>query len=278
MHIKVIEEGTLMDMLMKEFGTSSRGNIKKLIANGTVSVNGKKITNPAYRVNVNDHVEYRKFRQSEAPELPFPVLFEDDHIIVIEKPAGILTYGERGSEGTSVYRELLDHIKEKTKGRSRVFVVHRLDREVSGILVFTKSEKIQQLIKEHWKENDKRYYALVEGHPPKEEGTIRTWLKENKEQKVYSTAESPDAKLAITHYKLIRRLGKRSLLEIRIETGRKHQIRVHLADIGCPVVGDSKYGISDKKTHRIQLHAYYFALKHPVSGEMMEFRSDYISF
>lgn len=274
MRIKVTKERTLIDLLMKEFGTSSRSNIKKLILNGTVAVNRKRITNPNVRVNINDDVEYRKFRQFEAIESPFPVLYEDEHLIVVVKPAGILTYGERGTEGTSVYRELLNNLKGKTKGRGHVFVVHRLDREVSGILIFAKTEKIQQLIKDHWKENEKRYYALVEGCPPDEEGTIRSFLKENKEMKVYSTEESPDSKFAVTHYKLLKKLDKRSLLEIRIETGRKHQIRVHLADIGCPVAGDSKYGSSDKMLKRILLHAYYFALKHPVTGEMMEFKTE----
>lgn len=274
MRIKVTNEGTLIDLLMKEFVSSSRSNIKKLIANGTVTVNRKRITNPAFRVNINDDVEYRKFRQFEAIESPFPVLYEDEHLIVVVKPAGILTYGERGTEGTSVYRELLNNLKEKTKGRGHVYVVHRLDREVSGILVFARTEKIQQLIKDHWKENNKRYYALVEGRPPDEEGTVRSFLKENKELKVYTTDETPDSKFAVTHYKVIRKLEGRSLLEISIETGRKHQIRVHLADIGCPVVGDTKYGSGDKKMQRIQLHAYYFAMKHPVTGEMMEFKTE----
>jgi len=274
MRIKVTNEGTLIDLLMKEFVSSSRSNIKKLIANGTVTVNRKRIVNPAFRVNINDDVEYRKFRQFEAIESPFPVLYEDEHLIVVVKPAGILTYGERGTEGTSVYRELLNNLKEKTKGRGHVYVVHRLDREVSGILVFARTEKIQQLIKDHWKENNKRYYALVEGRPPDEEGTVRSFLKENKELKVYTTDETPDSKFAVTHYKVIRKLEGRSLLEISIETGRKHQIRVHLADIGCPVVGDTKYGSGDKKMQRIQLHAYYFAMKHPVTGEMMEFKTE----
>jgi 23S rRNA pseudouridine1911/1915/1917 synthase len=124
-----------------------------------------------------------------------------------------------------------------------------------------------------WKETEKRYYALVEGKPPQNEGTIEGWLKENKAQKVYSAKESPDAKFAITHYKVIKELPEHTLIEIRIETGRKHQIRVHLSDLGCPIVGDWKYGASRKVLRHIRLHAFYFAMKHPVTGDPLEFKT-----
>lgn len=274
MKIKVVDGISLVDLLLKEFGSSSKSNIRKLIGNGTVSVNGKIVTIPSFKVKPGDEVEYQKYKGKNLPDPPFPVLFEDDHIVVIVKPAGMLTYGERGTEGTSVYKEMLDYVKIITRNAGHIYVVHRLDRDVSGVLIFAKTEKIKEVIKDQWKENVKRYYALVEGFPEKEEGTVRSWLMENKDLKVYSTVESPEAKLAITHYKVVRKFQFRSLVDIRIETGRKHQIRVHMADLGCPIVGDRKYGTADKKSNEIRLHAYYFALKHPVTGQVMEFRAE----
>jgi 23S rRNA-/tRNA-specific pseudouridylate synthase len=139
--------------------------------------------------------------------------------------------------------------------------------------VFAKSEDIQDQIKEKWKETKKRYYALVEGKPPQNESTVESWLKENKAQKVYTVREAPDAKFAVTHYKIIKELPEHTLLEISIDTGRKHQIRVHLSDLGCPIVGDWKYGASRKVLRHIRLHAFYFAMKHPVTNKQLEFKT-----
>lgn len=267
-------EDTLINLLIKEFKTSSRTRIKKMILHGSISVNGKIITNPILKINPGDLIEYTKYHAPlNTQDAPFPVLFEDEDLIAVVKPAGLLTYGEKGTTGTSLYRMINDFLRERSKGNEKIFVCHRLDREVSGILVFAKSGEIQDKVKEMWKETEKRYYALVEGKPPQNEGTIEGWLKENKAQKVYTTKEGPDAKFAITHYKVIKELTENTLLEIRIETGRKHQIRVHLSDLGCPIVGDWKYGASRKVLRHIRLHAFYFAMKHPVTGYPLEFKT-----
>jgi 23S rRNA pseudouridine1911/1915/1917 synthase len=152
-------------------------------------------------------------------------------------------------------------------------VVHRLDKEVSGIVLFAKSEEIQQKIKEKWKETEKDYYALVEGKPKENEGKISNWLMETSTQKMYITQQSGDAKLAITDYKTLKKFPAHTLLEIRIETGRKNQIRVQLAGIGCPVAGDRKYGSQDPFKRQIRLHAFHFAFHHPVSGEYLKIES-----
>ena len=274
MKIKAKEENPLIDLLLEEFKTASRSSVKKIIQHGNITVNGKEITNPVTVVNQGDLVEYKKFRAPENTQnAPFPVLYEDESIMVVEKRAGLLTYGERGTSGTSLYMMINDFLRERSKGKEKIFVVHRLDREVSGLLVFAKSEEIQEQIKDHWKETEKRYYAFVEGKPPQKEGTISSWLKENKAQRVYTARESPDAKFAVTHYKVIKEHPERTLLEIKIDTGRKHQIRVHLSDMGCPIVGDRKYGADDKIKRRIRLHAYFLAFPHPVTGERMEFQT-----
>jgi 23S rRNA pseudouridine1911/1915/1917 synthase len=274
MKIKSLNEDTLIDLLIEEFKTSSRTRIKKMILRGTIMINGKVITNPVQKISPGDIVEYMKYHAPfNTQDAPFPVLFEDEDLIAVVKPAGLLTYGEKGTTGTSLYRMINDFLRNRSKGNEKIYVCHRLDREVSGILVFAKSEEIQDQIKEMWKETEKRYYALVEGKPPQNEGKIESWLKENKAQKVYTAKEGPGAKFAVTHYKVIRELPMHTLLEIRIDTGRKHQIRVHLSDLGCPIAGDWKYGASRKVQKHIRLHAFYFAMKHPVTEKLLEFKT-----
>jgi 23S rRNA pseudouridine1911/1915/1917 synthase len=274
MKIKAKQEIPLIELLMAEFKTASRSSVKRIIQHGSITVNGKISTNPILKIAPGDVIEYTKYHAPlNTQDAPFPVLYEDEDLIAVVKPAGLLTYGEKGTTGTSLYRMINDFLRDRSKGNEKIFVCHRLDREVSGILVFAKSEEIQDQIKERWKETEKRYYALVEGKPPQKEATIESWLKENKAQKVYTAREAPDAKFAVTHYKVIKELPEHTLLEIRIDTGRKHQIRVHLSDLGCPIAGDWKYGASRKVQGHIRLHAFYFAMKHPVTGQPLEFKT-----
>ena len=274
MKIRPSVENSLINLLTEEFKGSSKTKIKKMILNGTIRVNGKVITNPIQKIVPGDSIEYQKYHAPlNTQDAPAPVLFEDEHLIAVVKPAGLLTYGERGTTGTSLYRMMNDFLRDRSKGKEKIFVCHRLDREVSGILVFAKNEEIQDKIKENWKETVKRYYAFVEGKPPKPEGTIESWLKENKAQKVYTAREGPDAKFAVTHYKMIRELPGHALLEVKIDTGRKHQIRVQLSDLGCPIAGDWKYGAKGNAKGHIRLHAFYFAMKHPVTGLQLEFKT-----
>jgi 23S rRNA pseudouridine1911/1915/1917 synthase len=275
MKIKAEEDISLIDLLIKEFKTGSRTGIKKIIAHGGVRVNGTVVTQQNLRIGPADVVEYVKYKAPvNSQDCPFPVLFEDDDVIAVVKPAGILTYGEKGTHGTSMYKMLNDYLRDRSKGRERIYVVHRLDREVSGILIFAKSEKIQEMIKEHWKETEKRYYALVEGKPENNEGVLQDWMLEGWDQKVFTLKkERSGAKMAITHYKVLKELKDHTLVEVRLETGRKHQIRVHMAEMGCPIVGDFKYGAKNKVKRRIRLHAYYFSFNHPMTHEALEFKT-----
>lgn len=273
MIIQVHVSTTLGELLLTEFGNTSKTTVKKMIAHGNVRVNGRMNTNPASKVNPGDTVEYIKQAiHRKKIKAPFPIAFEDDAILVAEKPAGLLTVGDRGVGGTSFYKELLDYVKENSEGKERLFVVHRLDREVSGLLVFAKTEAIQQQLKADWKNTRKLYYALVEGSPEKEQGTIRSWLSEGAGQKMFSGKISEKSKLAITHYKVMDRNPDYTLLEVELETGRKNQIRVHLSEMGFPVVGDRKYGADDRFIRRIRLHAYYLSIHHPVTAENLEFK------
>ena len=274
MKAKVTKEISLLDHLLGEFETASKTTVKQRITHGNVRVNGKMMTNPATMLKEGDLVEYIKQAvRVNKIKPPFQVLYEDDAILVAVKPAGLLTIGDRGLGGTSFYQQMQAYVRENSKGKERLFVVHRLDREVSGILLFAKSEALQEEIKNHWMDTKKLYYALVEGQPKEDKGTIRSWLVEGHDQRVYSTKIQEGAKLGITHYRVMDRTPDYALLEVELETGRKNQIRVHLSEMGCPVVGDRRYGADSRYERRIRLHAFYLSIRHPVTGNLVDFKS-----
>jgi 23S rRNA pseudouridine1911/1915/1917 synthase len=273
MKITVKNEGLLSELMLKAFDTASKSMIKKILQHGSVTVNGKPVSFPGMMLKTGDVVEYVKYKPAAGTaNSPFPVIFEDDSLLLVNKPAGILTHAEKGSSGTSLYKEMLEFMRERSKGKERIYVVHRLDREVSGIVLFVKNDKVKELVTADWRNTTKRYWALVHGSPAKPEGTVESWLVEAADQKMYVVKHNREgAKRAITHYKSIRKIDGETLLEIELETGKKNQIRVQLAEIGCPIVGDWRYGAKDKVKRRVRLHAFYFAMKHPVTGERLEF-------
>jgi 23S rRNA pseudouridine1911/1915/1917 synthase len=266
--ITVNKPCTLIEFLAEAYPDSPRTRIKKLLKNGAVRINNKPVTLHSYSLKSGDIVEIKPHSGTAAKAgLPFPVLYEDQHIIVIDKPAGKSTSSTDGS--INIQEILSEYLRKQSKGKARAYVVHRLDKEVSGVLLFAKSYGTMETIKGNWIRTEKHYYALVEGIPEKPEGTIKSWLIEDKSQKVHSTIETANAKFAITNFRTIKRLDKYVLLDVKTETGRKNQIRVHLSDIGCPIVGDRKYGASDDYIRRIRLHAYSLSFPHPVDGKMM---------
>lgn len=274
MKITAKTPSTLAELLMAEFATASKTTVKSRIAHGNVKVNGKTVTNPAFLLKEGDEVWYeRQAAPVSKIKPPHQVLYEDASIVVALKPAGLLTIGDRGTGGTSFYQQMLDWVKEKSGNRERILVVHRIDREVSGLLVLAKTEEVQEYLKKNWEETKKHYFALVEGTPPKEQGTIRSWLAEGRDQKVFSTRNKEGAKLAVTHYRVMDKSAGYTLLEVELETGRKNQIRVHLSEMGCPVVGDRRYGADATFQRRIRLHAHYLAFRHPETEAVMEFKS-----
>ena len=261
-----------MEFLQEQYPDSPRTRIKKLLQSGDIRINNRSVTLHSYALNPGDVVEIiSKSGPKVKNGLPFPVLYEDKHVIVVDKPAGTATSSIDGS--TNIYQIVTDFLRDLSKGNVRAYVVHRLDKEVSGVLLLAKSEEDMDAIKDRWEETDKHYYALVEGIPAKPEDIIKSWLVEDNRQKVMSVPERPGAKFAITHYKVIRTLDKHALLDVRTETGRKNQIRVHLSDIGCPIAGDRKYGASTDFIRRIRLHAYHLTFPHPVNGRMISIES-----
>jgi 23S rRNA pseudouridine1911/1915/1917 synthase len=190
---------------------------------------------------------------------------------VIDKPAGIATSSIDGS--ANVQQTVSEYLKDISKGTIRTYVVHRLDKEVSGVLLLAKSEIVMDTIKDKWEETEKHYFALVEKIPENPEGTIKSWLIEDNTQKMHSADEASGGKLAITHYRTIRNINNYALLDIKTETGRKNQIRVHLSDIGCPIIGDRKYGASTDFIRRVRLHACSISFPHPLTGKMITVES-----
>jgi 23S rRNA pseudouridine1911/1915/1917 synthase len=270
--IAVKVSSTLMEFLTEQYPDSPRTRIKKLLKEGTIRVNDKPVTLYSYPLKPGDIVEVnRQAGNAARAGLPFPVLYEDQFVIVIDKPPGKPTSSTDGS--LSIQEIISEFLKRQSKGKFRAHVVHRLDKEVSGVLLFAKTNEAMETIKENWQATEKHYYALVEGIPEKEEDTIRSWLIEDGSQKVHSTKNTANAKLSVTNYKIIKLIKDHALLDVKTDTGRKNQIRVHLADIGCPIIGDRKYGASDEFRRRVRLHAYSLAFPHPADGRIITVKS-----
>jgi tRNA pseudouridine32 synthase/23S rRNA pseudouridine746 synthase/23S rRNA pseudouridine1911/1915/1917 synthase len=202
------------------------------------------------------------------------ILYEDRDILVVDKPAGLLTMGTDAEKTRTAYFFLTDYVRKGySKSRERIFIVHRLDRETSGIVIFAKNIESKVQLQDHWKDTEKKYLAVVHGQCAKTSGTITTYLAENRAHIVYSTSDRTQGKLSTTGYRVRRQTKDFALLELDLVTGRKHQIRVHLAGIGHAVVGDQKYGKRDRGHTRLALHASSISFKHPFLGQQLTFES-----
>ncbi len=202
------------------------------------------------------------------------VLYEDRDILVVEKANGLLTVSTEKTRDNTAYHLLTDYVRKgNPKSRARIFVVHRLDRDTSGVLVFAKSPEAKNYLQDHWPDFKKTYYAVVLGVPAKPEDVLTSHLTENSAHRVYATTESRNGKLAKTAYRVLKSSSKHSLLEVDLLTGRKNQIRVQLADIGCSIVGDRKYGHAVHGTNKMALHAGRMEIRHPHSHETMSFEA-----
>ncbi|MBI5571843.1 MAG: RluA family pseudouridine synthase [Desulfomonile tiedjei] len=202
------------------------------------------------------------------------IVHEDRDILVVDKPPGLLTMGTDREKERTAYFILTDYVRRGcSKSKNRIFIVHRLDRETSGILIFAKSEEAKVFLQGHWNETKKKYLAVVHGKCEKRSETITTYLVENKGHRVYSASGTTKGKLSHTAYRVLKETKDLALLEVDLLTGRKHQIRVHLADIGHPVVGDRKYGKGTKAHKRLALHAKSISFRHPFNGNQITFET-----
>jgi len=202
------------------------------------------------------------------------IIYEDDDILVVDKPAGLLTIATDNNKTRTAYYMLTDYIlKGQTKSRNRIFIVHRIDQFTSGLLVFAKTEEAKFRLQSHWPDTQKKYIAMVYGRLNKKQNVITSYLAESKAYVVYSTKDTKKGRLAQTAYKVLKETDRFSLLEINLLTGRKNQIRVHLADIKHPVVGDRKYGKPKDPFRRLALHAKSLSFNHPSTGRLMTFET-----
>ena len=267
----VTEAQTLLDTLARLFPESSKTTLRQMLQNERVRVNGESEKNARRELDEGDLVEIGQ--KSVQPALPpgLAILHEDDDVLVVLKSHGLLTVATERERETTAQAYLNAYLKEK--GGERVHVVHRLDRETSGVLVFAKHFAAREALKEKFAAHDieRVYVAMIEGELDPPRGTFRSHLRERKDLRMESVEAHPDAKLAVTHYRTIETNGRYSLLEIRLETGRKNQIRTHLSEAGHPIVGDRLYGSTVNPLGRLGLHAKLLGFDHPVTGKRMVF-------
>lgn len=271
----VKEDCELMEFLLDEFPSRSRNKIKSWLRNKNVEVNKQIETNGTHKLLAGDELCIFWGRVYDRKDLKgINILYEDSYLMVIYKPVGLLSITPDDADFESAYSILTDYLK--TKDRSgKVYVVHRLDGKVSGVMMFAKDPEIQKKLKDNWKEIvfERKYIAVTSGILQRTEGTVESYLIENKALKVFSTQDSEKGQLAITHYKTLKRRKPYSLMEIVLDTGRKNQIRVHMSDLGQPIVGDAKYDSEENPFKRIGLHAWILGFTHPVTNEVMQFES-----
>lgn len=272
----VKRETTLLEFLMNDVPGNSRTKAKKLLSLKMVFVDKVITTKFDTPLRPGQLVQIAlKGNPHELKSKYVELLYEDPFIIVVRKATGIVSVPIPGTRELSV-KSILDEYVKRRNSRFSVHTIHRLDRGTSGIMMFAKRREIQQDIIQHWHEAivDRRYVAVVEGKMEKDNGTISSWLSDDKKYMVFSSPVNNGGKYAVTHYKTIKRNENYSLVELRLETGRTNQIRVHMKDLGHPVVGDEKYGHPSEAIGRLCLHAFRLNLIHPTTGELLKFESD----
>lgn len=275
----VPEKILLQDFLFQVLKDLKRTKIKQILKFGSVHVNGREVTWYQHPLKPGDKVEIlgkeRASVERSKTELGLKIVYEDDAVLVVEKPAGLLTMGTEREKEATLYFMLNGYERSKTKDEiGCVYIVHRLDRDASGLIVFAKSDAIKRTLQGHWELATKKYYAITEGTPKESSGTIENYLREDDFKRVYSVSKNhPEAQRAITHYRVLQENGGYALLEVTLETGRKNQIRVHCSGMGCPIMGDEKYGAKSDPFRRLALHACFLSFPHPVTGELKTFKS-----
>lgn len=267
------EETTLLPFLLKTIN-KSRNSVKSILTRGQASVNGDVITQHNHPLKPGDEVGILSNKASKIKMAltGMKIVHEDEDIIVIDKDPGVLSMAGKNPNEPNAYRQLNEYVKAHNP-KNHIFIVHRLDRDTSGVMIFAKSEEVQQKLQNNWTDAVKLrlYTAVVEGNVRKKEGTIKSWITENDAMRVYSTPYDDGGKLAITHYEKIDGSDDYSLLEVELETGRKNQIRVHLQDIGHPIVRDKKYGAKTNPLKRIGLHATTLEFLHPRTDKLVRY-------
>lgn len=273
---EVLEPAALMDFLMARLPDKSRNTIKAMLKHRQVAVDYKTVTQFDHQLRPGQQVIINKTKlQTEVRHKGLKIVYEDPYLIVIDKQPGLLSIATDDKRETTAYSILNAKVRQLNPDE-RIFVVHRLDRDTSGLMMFAKSWDVKQKLQLAWNDavEERSYVAVVEGQVEAEEGTLTSWLKQNKALKMYSSRTERDgAQKAVTHYRVLRRGKDSTMLELNLETGRKNQIRVQLSDMGHCVVGDRKYGAAKSPIGRMALHARLLAFTHPVTGVPLRFET-----
>ena len=269
----VDREAPLLDWMLSVL-PGSRTKIKAILQGRGIKVDGKQITQFDFPLKPGMKVSVSKSKKNDTFKSRYVnIVYEDRWLIVVEKKVGILSMAA-GHSSLNV-KSVLDDYFKKSRQKCTAHVVHRLDRDTSGLMIYAKDMQTEQLLERDWHGTvyDRRYVAVVSGEMEEDEGTIANWLKDNAAYVTYSSPVDNGGKYAVTHFHTLKRTTEHSLVEFRLETGRKNQIRVHTSDMGHPVCGDIKYGNGDDPLHRLCLHAYVLCFYHPVTGKPMEFET-----
>ncbi len=267
-------EATLLDWLLANL-KESKSKVKATLKNSGIKVNGKFRTQFDYPLHNGDRVSVSKSKKNNTFHSKFlKLVYEDQYLVVIEKNVGILSMA--AGHSTLNVKTVLDDYFRRTRQHCTAHVVHRLDRDTSGLMIYAKDIQTEQILEHDWHNivYDRRYVAVVSGEMEDDEGTVANWLKDNRAYITYSSPVDNGGKYAVTHFHVLDRTATHSLVEYRLETGRKNQIRVHSADMGHPVCGDVKYGNGDNPIGRLCLHAYILCFYHPINHKRMEFETE----
>jgi len=270
---RVEEDAPLLVWLLAHAG-ASRSKVKATLQGRGIKVDGKTVTQFDYPLKKGMRVSVsRSKRNDRFHSRHVKLVYEDRYLVVIEKNPGVLSMAA-GHSSLNV-KSILDEYFRQTRQKCTAHVVHRLDRDTSGLMIYAKDMQTEQTFEKAWHDivYDRRYVAVLSGEMKDDEGTVANWLRDNSAYITYSSPVDNGGKYAVTHFRTLSRTTERSLMEFRLETGRKNQIRVHSADMGHPVCGDVKYGNGDDPVHRLCLHAYLLCFYHPVTRERMEFET-----
>ncbi len=265
----------LLAFLFENVKGQSRNKVKQTLQGRGIRVDGKTVTQfdfalePGMRVDVSRTKRNNLLLRNRYVKL----VYEDKWLVVVEKNVGILSMAA-GHKSLNV-KAVLDDYFRKTRQACTAHVVHRLDRDTSGLLIYAKDMETEQMLERSWHETvyDRRYIAVLSGEMEQDEGTVASWLKDNAAYYTYSSPVDNGGKYAVTHFFTLDRTTEHSLVEFKLETGRKNQIRVHAADLGHPVCGDTKYGNGDNPIGRLCLHAFLLCFVHPRTHEQLEFET-----
>lgn len=269
--LNALAPAQLQDFLIENLKSEGRNKIKALLKYRAVLVNGRPVSKYDYKLKTGDTIKVAVTQDRTVAQNPLlNIIFEDEDIIAINKPAGLLSIATDKEAERTAYHLLMEYVKEKDK-ENRVYIVHRLDRDTSGVLVIAKNEKIKLALQDHWGSivKTRGYIAVVEGTPKKESDRLVSWLRETSTHHIYSSGRKGDGLEAITNYQTIKKGDDYTLLAIDLETGRKNQIRVQLQDMGHPIAGDKKYDALTNPLKRLCLHANKLAFIHPYTNELL---------